>query len=360
MMARIWLAPLLGTGAFLVGCNANDTTVPAEPIRPVLSMVSEPALTPNALIVGTIQPRFQTDLGFRALGRLIARPVHVGDRVSPGQAVAAIDPAALELAVRSAAAEVSNSQAQLTNATGIEGRQRTLLETDATTRVTLETAEQARAAAQASVVRAQANLTKAREQLGYAQLKADFAGVVTAIGAEVGQVVSPGQTVVTIARPDIREAVIDVGEDITNGLRIGTSFTVRLQLDPSVTANGTVREIAPRADTATRTRRIRITLDDPPEAFRLGTTVITTLSTGQDKVMRLPGSAILDRDGKTFVWRVDPSNGAVSLREVQGTRSEDGTLNVTAGLEAGTRVVTAGVHSLREDQVVRIDQEPEH
>ena len=67
-------------------------------------------------------------------------------------------------------------------------------------------------APQASVARAQANLTKALEQLGYAQLKAEFAGVVTAVSADVGQVVSPGQNVVTVARPDVREAVVDVGQ----------------------------------------------------------------------------------------------------------------------------------------------------
>ena len=76
------------------------------------------------------------------------------------------------------------------------------------------TAEQSDAAARAAVVRARANLTKAREQLSYTKISADYAGVVTAIGAEVGQVVAPGQTVVTVARPDIREAVIDVADEI--------------------------------------------------------------------------------------------------------------------------------------------------
>ena len=82
-------------------------------MRPVLSTLVTPALMGNAVIVGTVQPQFKTDLGFRVLGRLVARPVNVGDTVEKGQMVAAIDPAALELAVRSAAAEVSNSQAQL-------------------------------------------------------------------------------------------------------------------------------------------------------------------------------------------------------------------------------------------------------
>ena len=157
----------------------------------------------DTIAVGTVEPQFKTDLGFRVLGRLIALPVNVGDLVEEGQAVAAIDPIALELAVRSATAEVLKSHAHLTTVSATEERQRTLITTAATTKATLESAEQDRAAAQASVIQAQANLTKAREQLGYAQLKSDFAGVVTAVGGHVGQVVFPGQSVVTVARPDI-------------------------------------------------------------------------------------------------------------------------------------------------------------
>ena len=150
--------------------------------------------------MGTVEPRFKTDLSFRVLGRLIARPVNVGDLVEQGQVVAAIDPTALELAVRSAKAELSRSQAQLANASATEERQRTLIVTDTTSKQSLDNAVQARAGAEASVARAQANLTKALEQLSHAQLKSDFAGVVTAVTADVGQVLSPGQSVVTVAR----------------------------------------------------------------------------------------------------------------------------------------------------------------
>ncbi|MBN8920319.1 MAG: efflux RND transporter periplasmic adaptor subunit [Rhizobiales bacterium] len=322
-----------------------------------MSTIAERSPVDRATIVGTVEPRYKTELGFRVLGRLIARPVHVGDTVEKGQVVAAIDPATLELSVRSAVAELSNSQAQLANATGVEGRQRTLLETDTTTRANLDTAEQARSAAQASVARAQANLTKAREQLGYAQVSPEFGGVVTAVGAEVGQVVSPGQSVVTVARPDVREAVIDVSDEVANGLRIGTSFIVSQQLDSTITATGKVREIAPRADRATRTRRVRITLDNPPPTFRLGTTVATRQAGEQSTELRLPASAVLVRDGKAFAWIVDPSSRTVTLRALEGRRADDGSMRVTAGIEPGMRVVTAGVHTLKEGQKVRVDQE---
>ena len=92
--------------------------------------------------------------------------------------------------------------------------------------------DDARAGSEASVAGSQANLIKAKEQLGHAQLKTDFAGVVTAVNADVGQVVSPGQTVLTVARPDIREAVVDIGEDFPIPLEIGLPFPINLELLP--------------------------------------------------------------------------------------------------------------------------------
>ena len=235
-------------------------------------------------------------------------------------------------------------------------RQRTLITTDATTKQTLDNAEQARAGAAASVAHAQANLIKAIEQLGYAQIKADFAGVVTAVGAEVGQVVSPGQNVVTVARPDIREAVVDIGEDFPVPLEIGLPFTVGLQLLPAVQVEGKVREIAPQADPATRLRRVRIALNNPPESFRLGTTVTAKLGKAQSPTLRVPASAVLAKDGANFVWVVDQPANTVSLHKVDLAGDPAGA-RVAGGLAPGARIVTAGIHSLKQGQQVRIEQD---
>ena len=286
---------ILGFALLTMGCKQETET--SEPVRPVLSTVVEPASAAETIAVGTVEPRFKTDLGFRILGRVTSRPITVGDSVDAGQTVATIDSAALELAVRSARAELSRSQAQLANASATEERKRTLIVSDAATKATLDSAEQARAAAEASVARAQANLTKALEQLGYARLKTDFAGVVTAVGAEVGQVVSPGQIIVTVARPDIREAVVDIGADFPVALKLGLPFTVTLQLLSSVQVDGEIREIAPQADPITRTRRVRISLTEPPASFRLGTTVIVRPRNNQHSELRVPDSAVFAKDG---------------------------------------------------------------
>src|ERR1700693_1307266 len=286
----VLLAPIVSALA-MAGCK-QEAKAP-EPVRPVLSAVLQPAASGSTVAVGTVQPRYETNLGFRVLGRLTARPVNVGDLVAEGQTVAAIEPTSLDLAVRSAKADLSKAQALLENAIGTEERKRILIKTDATTKQTVDDAEQVRAGAQASTARARANLTKAIEQLGYAQVKADFGGVVTAVGAEVGQVASPGQSIVTVARPDIRGAGVGIGAYFPEHCAVGLPFTVSLQLLPAVQVQGQIREIAPQADSVTRMRRVRIALNDPPESFRLGSTITAKLSKGHSSVLRVPASAVL-------------------------------------------------------------------
>jgi RND family efflux transporter MFP subunit len=231
-----------------------------------------------------------------------------------------------------------------------------LIKTDATTRQTLDDAEQVRAGAQASTARARANLTKAIEQLGYAQVKANFAGIVTAVSAEVGQVVSPGQSVVNVARLDVREAVVDIGPDFPVPLTVGLPFTVSLQLLPAIQVQGQIREIAPQADQMTRMRRVRIALNDPPESFRLGSTITARPSDDHNSVLRVPASAVLKEGGEAFVWVIDAPSSTVSLHKV-GLSEDEGGIRITGGLTVGERIVTAGIHSLKHGQQIRIEQD---
>jgi RND family efflux transporter MFP subunit len=158
-----------------------------------------------------------------------------------------------------------------------------------------------------------------------------------------------------VARPDVREAVVDIGADFPVPLTVGLPFTVSLQLLPAVQVQGQIREIAPQADQVTRMRRVRIALDDPPDSFRLGSTVTAKLNNGHSQILRVPASAMLKAGAETFVWVVDVQN-TVSLREVKLSEDEAG-IRITSGLSAGERIVTAGTHSLKPGQQVRIEEE---
>src|SRR5438132_13822261 len=93
------VAGTIATALAVGGCK-RELKAP-EPVRPVLSTVLQPEAADGTTAVGTIQPRYETNLGFRVLGRLIARPVNVGDLVAEGQTIATVDATALQLAVQS-------------------------------------------------------------------------------------------------------------------------------------------------------------------------------------------------------------------------------------------------------------------
>ncbi len=164
---------------------------------------------------------------------------------------------------------------------------------------------------------------------------------------------SSGQSVVTVARPDQRDAVFDVPDDLIGKVKPNGSFTVSLQADLAETTEGTVREIAPEADAATRTRRVKMTLTKAPDVFRLGTTVTITLTSATPPIVKLPTGAILEKDGKASVWLASQDGKALSKDVVLGAREGD-TVTVTEGLQKGDRVIVAGVHSLSAGQPIKL------
>ena len=340
--------------AALTGCKKEEEA--AAPPRPVLSMVVSPTALPGTRFAGTVQARVQAALGSRVAGRLVSRNVHVGDLVKKGDVLAVLDATAYELAVRSARAELSSAEATLASAIATEDRQKTLLQSNAAAKAAVESAEQSREAADAGLIRARTALVKAEEQLSYTRILAEFDGVVIATGAEVGQTVSPGETIVTVAQPDERDAVVDIPET-AEAITVGSRFTVSLQINPAISVQGVVREIAPSADAVTRTRRVKIALENPPDTVRLGTTITAELQGPELTALMVPDTAVLQKDGKPHVWLVDKATSEVRLAPVETGAAVGRYLPVTHGIEAGARIVTAGVNSLQEGQKIKIEDE---
>jgi RND family efflux transporter MFP subunit len=340
----------------LSACSGeHDKAEKPEPVRPVLSVVVEPQAAASASFAGTIESRYTADLSFRLLGRVTSRPVETGDQVTKGETLATLDETALLLSVQSAKADFAGAQAQYVNAKTNDQRLEKLVATGSIAKADYEAAHEAALRAKANVDRSKSALDKAEEQLSYARLSADFDAVVTGVSADVGQTVSAGQTVVSVARPDQGEAVVDIPDALIGGFSPGDRFDIELQTLGSVSVAGTLREIAPQSDSATRTRRVRIALETPSQAFRLGATITARPRTQAESSIRLPLSALLETDGATKVWVVDPSAQTVALKAVKVAAKDAESFLVESGLDKGERVVTAGVHSLKEGQKVRVD-----
>jgi RND family efflux transporter MFP subunit len=358
MIGRLAFAALVGFA--LAGCQ-EKTEAPAA-VRPVVSARVAVDDIGQQSFVGTIEARDKADLGFQVLGRLMTRNVDVGDLVQPGDLIATIDATTLDLTTRSAEAALRNRQAERENAAATVARVEALKASGTAAEASVDDAHAAFDAADAAVRQAEADLAKARDALGYAELKAGFAGVVTATGAEPGQTVSAGQSVITLARPDPRDAVIDMPDWMAGTLAPGAPFIIAPQIAPGQPITGKLREIAPEADPITRTRRIKIALSQPPSIFRLGSTVEVRADLQASPAIILPEAAVLARQGGSFVWviKIDEADhavrreGSVALRPVTTAPAGEGRLRILSGLSAGERVVTAGVHSLDDGQKVLV------
>ena len=300
--------------------------------------------------------RTEENLAFRIDGRMIARRVDVGHVVRVGDVIAELDRQPQQDAVRSARAGLAAAQAALHEAANNMERQQVLVRQGWTTRVQYDATEKAYQSARAAVDATTAVLHTAEDHLAYSQLLADSAGAVTATGAVAGEVVRAGQTIVTIAQDGSTDAVFDVPASLMRQVSRETLIGIALTDDPTVRTTGRVREVAPQADPVTRSFRVKVGLAEQPAAMRLGATV-----TGQAHMLaingiELPATALTTADTLPAVWVVDPKTRQVSLRPVELQRQGSSSIVVSAGLEGGELVVTAGVHALRPGQKVRVQE----
>ncbi|PRH87575.1 efflux transporter periplasmic adaptor subunit [Labrys okinawensis] len=348
--AMICVAALLALVA-AGGASAQDRSA-----RPVLTLTVHSTDTASfGPFVGSVDARYQTNLGFQVGGRIIAREVNVGDRVKQGDRLAAVDATLLRLAVQSAEADLANAKAQLANAVLTENRSRALVVTETASRAQVDTAVAARETAAAKVSQAEASLRQARNVLGYAELVAPYDGVITAVNSDVGKVVSAGDIIVTLARPDVREAVVDVPDYLADELKAYPRFDVMLAGEPSIRTTATLRLLAPASDAVTRTRRARLALQDPPDGFRLGSTISVSATRKVAPYIAVPVSALAGPSDKPSVWVVDVAKAVVAARPVTLVSTKAG-YAVVDGLKDGDIVVEAGVGSLQPGQAVDLQR----
>lgn len=347
---------LLSGAALLLQSCSEKKEAEAPPPRPVLSFDVEAGAATSRSFSGSIQPRNQLVLGFQIFGRLVSRAVDVGDRVSVGQVIATLDSTAQETTLRSAEANLEIARAALVNANNTLQRVNQLMPSGNATPADLEVASQTQKAAMASVAGREADLSKARDQLSYTEIRAPFEGIVTDVFAQAGQIIAAGQNVVTIAEPKGRDAVVDIPDAIATTLKPGTPFKVSLQLDPAFQATGLTREIEPVADSTTRTRRVKILLDNPADEFRIGSTVEAKLTAAADATLEVPATAVLQEGSDAFVWVIDAKQGVVAKRKVEAEALPDGTFAVHKGLEAGQSIAVAGVHTLQDGQKIKVGE----
>ena len=344
---------LLTVLVVLAGCKPEDAPTA---LRLVRTLVVDPkSIRQDRDVIGEVKPRYESDLSFRVAGKVLSRLVDVGVSVNQGDTLATLDTQDYRNRLRSAEADVRSAEAALIEAQGAEGRQAKLLKDGWATRATYDTVLRNLRTAEAKLAAARANLDLTRDQLAYTELKADFDGVITAVGAEPGQNVNAGQMVVKLARPDDRDGVFNIAETALTDVSDAHPEVIVWPLsNANLTVEGVVREISPVADPATRTYTVKVTLKNPPPQVRFGMSIGGRLKGSAALAVALPLSAVFEKNGSPAVWVLDQQSSSLALRPIAVARYEAHTVVVGSGLAKGDVVVTAGVNTLTVGQKVRL------
>lgn len=337
----------------VAGCAKQEP--PPALVRPVtLAQVATGTTGDIAVFAGEIKPRYESDLGFRIGGKVIARNVDVGARVQRGQVLARLDPADTGLQADAQNAAVTAAETEYKFAQAEYDRYSNLLKQKFISESALDQKKNALDTNRAKFEQARAQLAVMRNQAGYATLAANDNGVVIAVNVEAGQVVAAGQPVFRIAREDEREVAISVPENRIGEVRSAGQLGVVLWANPQKIYPARVREIAPAVDPVTRTFAVRASILERDPALQWGMTANVVVSSREPAgTALLPLTSIYRKDGAPAVWVYDVEAHNVTLRRITvGQYREDGVL-VTSGLANGEWIVAAGVHKLREGETVR-------
>jgi RND family efflux transporter MFP subunit len=347
--------------AISLALASGEPAAPADPKPSVPVRVTAVHLQPAeraARIAAVVAPRIEASIGFRVGGKLAQRLAEVGDRVEAGTVLARLDPADLRLQAAAADASLASAAADAANARADFERYARLRQGQWTTQQEYDKRKAAMETADARARQAEAQQRLAHDNAQYAALVADGPGIVTAVLAEPGQVVSEGQAVFKIARAGEVEAVADVPEQDAARLR-EARLAVELWSLPGVTVTGHLRELAPSADADTRTYRAKVALDTPPPSVRLGMTATLVIQGGEaGTVAVLPATALASRDANPAVFVLKPGGDALELRPVRVAAYAGDRVVLSDGVAEGDRVVTAGVQKLDTTQRVRVWAEP--
>lgn len=353
LSVTLWLLVVFIAAIFLTGCN-SDQNVP-EIIRPAIATQPVP-LSSLAIETysGDVRARYETTLGFRIGGKIASRRVDNGVRVKKGEVLATLEPEDLSLALVSAQAALAAAEADVNLADAELERHRHLLEKNYISKALFETRANQQKAAKARLDQAQAQVEVARNQIQYTRLLADADGVITAVQAEVGQVVAAGVPVVSLAHSGAMEVEIAIPESRYADFKPGRSLILALWSESGKRYSGKIREVASEADSITRTYVVRAAFDDPDPSVQLGMTAqVFFTDTHTPAAALIPLSAIHEKAGKPAVWVIDPISHKVNLREVQIDKFREDGVSIVSGVTPNDWIVAAGVHKLVAEQVIK-------
>jgi RND family efflux transporter MFP subunit len=329
---------------------------------------------------GYVVARRQATISAQIIGTLTEVSVDEGAHVKQGQVLARLDPTAYQAQLDSTRAQYAAAQASVTKARAVlkQDRANAARMNDVVDRgyVSKQAAEQANtqvatdaAALDVAITQAKAardQMRAAEVNLDFTVIRAPFAGVVTAKGAEVGEIVSPYTAggggiaggLATIVDMNSLEVDVDVNESYISRVKPGMPVEAILDAYPDWKIPAHVIAIIPSADRSKATVKVRIALDkkDPRILPEMGVRV-SFLEKSGDNHQPLPGvlvpkSAVVQRDGKDVVFVV--KDGHAQQMSITAGADFSDMKQVTQGLDAGAEVVTTPPADLKDGEKVQV------
>lgn len=342
---------------------------------------------------GTVKSKTTTVLSSKVMGSVTALSVREGDRVRAGQVVLEIDnrdaaaqlqkaqaglreaqeaTAEVEQAINAAAAAKAAAEATRRLAASTLTRYQALLEKrsvspqefeEVKTKHQIAEAEAERAErmlqtlaakrnqAQARISQGKAEITSAQVHVGDARVIAPISGVVTARQIEVGATATPGAPLLTIEDDSRYRLEAAVDESQIGRVRLQQRAKVRVDALGGEELGGTVAEIVPAADSASRSYAVRIDLPARP-GLRSGLYGTARFTTGERQALTVPGKAIVERGQLVGVFVVD-THGVARLRLVKTGKPAGDRVEILSGLSEGERIVVDGVNKVSDGSRVQ-------
>lgn len=327
----------VGLAAVFTGCgkhsdptSAPDANLPLAAVRVQrIESVNQPAIEE---VVGTVQPKLQAMIEAKVSGRITRLPVTLGQSIKQGDVL-------VELATQEVQAKLDQARATFRQTELEFNRISNLRKQGAVTQSEFD-------AAQTRITVAQAGVAEAEALSGYARIVAPFEGVIARKLADEGDLAMPGKPLLELEGRAGLQLVADVPTLLTSHVSPGAKLAVRVETLPDP-LNGTVAEISPAVDPASRTVRVKI---DLPAAtgVRAGQFGRLAVPLSEATFLFVPSSALVQRGQLEILFVA--ADGRAQMRLVRAGKQTPQGVEILAGLVSGESVVVEGTANLRDGQ----------
>lgn len=337
-------------GACSASHHGNSQQAAAGPAAPV-SILAPAQATVYESSPGNVIAANSARIASRLTGYIQALHADVGDTVKAGQLLLTLDNRDVEAQVAQARAALSQADASLADAKFNYERYSRLYKENAVTRQHYENIKRNYAVAQAGVKAANAQLAQADAQRAYAEVRAPFAGVVTARYVQQGDLATPGKPLIEIQSPGHLEVHAQISNSAYAALKVGEVVQVE---GTGVHTTAQVLRLSPAADPSTETHLLKATL---PAGTQLGAGdfVRVRVPVGTRQALFVPDTALVERAGIPAIFTVDKTDH-VHLRMVRVGEREHGRSEILSGLTAGERFVTRPTDALANGARIKPEQ----